>query len=298
LRLVLKNHSMRLYSLFIFALLVFSSCRKEKEEFLVPNNTAPPDNTIPTILKENYVNKTYISILGRKPDNTEYQAGLSIINQYNLSVEWREKLLDQILAKPGYYQRMYEIANVDLLNGLDTAEITNMIYVFDFLLTDSTYMYLWPDIIKEKDRLVILKATVPALQNGTINQAGMHRRMIDNYFYDQINMGTENFVVSTFQHFLLRYPTDAELAQGKLIVDGLEGVLFMKIGKSKKEYMDIFFDSDSYYEGQVRDLYKRYLFREPSSKEMEELAKSYKTSGSYKQLQKDILKTDEYVGIE
>ena len=32
-------------------------------------------------------------------------------------------------------------------------------------------------------------------------------------------MGTENFVVAMFQHFLLRYPTDSELESAKDMVD-------------------------------------------------------------------------------
>ena len=110
-------------------------------------------------------------------------------------------------------------------------------------------------------------------------------------------MGTENFVVSMFQHFLYRYPTDDELTQSKQIVDGFEGVVFLQTGHIKDDFLNIFFGCNNYFEGQVRDLYMRYLFREPTSVEMSDKAASYKKSLNYKALQKEILSTNEYAGI-
>ena len=111
-------------------------------------------------------------------------------------------------------------------------------------------------------------------------------------------MGTENFVVSMFQHFFYRYPTDDELARSKNIVDGFEDVIFLQTGTTRDDFITIFFGCDNYFEGQARDLYLRYLFREPTSEEMSVKAMSYKGSLNYKQLQKDILSTDEYIGLK
>jgi len=277
-------------------MMIISSCKKD-EEILVDGNTAPPDYTIPNIVKENYVNKAYISVLGRKPISSELAAGLSILNKDNLSITTRNELLDTILSKPGYNERLY-ITNVNkLLNNLDTAQITQFIYVFAFLLTDPQYQSQWPQIQAEKTKLELLKASTNDLKNGTINTIGLHKRVINNYFYDQINMGSENFVNSAFQNFLYRNPTSIELDQGKLMVDGLQGILFLQIGKTKDDFLNIFFSSDNYYEGQVRDLYLKYLFRETTSTESATLANSYKISLNYKALQKSILTTDEYVGL-
>ena len=61
--------------------------------------------------------------------------------------------------------------------------------------------------------------------------------------------------------------------------------------------MNIIFNTDNYFESQVRELYIRYLFRQPTSIEMTTYATDYKTDLDYKKLQKSILSLDEYVGI-
>ena len=273
-----------------------SACKKT-EEIIIPGNAAPPDPTVSNVAKENYVNKVYISILGRKPDVPEYEQGITALEQNNLSLDNRKQLLDIVLNKPEYYQRTYEIARADLLNNIDSAEVDETIAVFTFLLTDSTYMSAWNQITYEKNRLESLQQTVNELKGGIISIIEMHRKCVNNYFYDQINMGTENFVVSMFQHFFFRYPTVSELEDGVKMVDNFSSFLFLQPGNSKDDFMTIFFDSNNYFEGQVRELYSRYLFREPTSEEMSSKAIQYKNSGSYKELQKDILSTNEYVGL-
>ena len=281
----------------LFLSIAIFSCKKDKE-IIIGDNTAPPDGTISNVVKENYVNKACISILGRKPTATELSAGESILNQHNLSTADRNLMLDGILAKPGYNQRQYDVAVATLLNNLDTAEITSNLLTFQYLLTQPQYAPYYAQLNYEIGRLKLLKASVADLNAGTINEIGLHKRCINNYFYDQINMGTENFVVSMFQHFFFRYPTDDELKRGKNMVDGFEDVLFLKTGTTKDDFISIFLGCDNYFEGQARDLYLRYLFRAPTSVEMSDKAKSYKGSLSYQQLQKDILSTNEYIGLK
>lgn len=286
----------RALSLFFFFMLLFSACKKDKE-VIFDDNTAPPDGTIPNVVKENYVNKSYISVLGRKPTPVELSDGITILNQHNLSVADRNELLDDIFAKPGYNQRLYDLAVATLLNNPDTAQITTFISVFQLLLTDPLYQSQWPAIQTEKTKLENLKKSVADLNSGTIGIIGLHKRCINNYMYDQVNMGTENFVVSMFQNFLYRFPTEDELTQGKLIVDGFEGVIFLQTGTVKDDFINIFFGCNNYFEGQVRDLYLKYLFREPTSVEMSDKATIYKNSLDYKALQKAILSSDEYAGV-
>ena len=274
----------------------FSSCKKD-EQVVVPNNTAPPDPTISNSIKEGYVTKLYISVLGREPDSLEFVKGLNIINQGNLSVTSRKQLIDSVLNKNEYYDRVYQISRTDLLNDLDTADITTYIGIFQFLLTENAYQAAWPQITIEINRLDTLRRVPVDLKSGAINVIEIHRRCVNNYFYDQLNMGTENFVVSLFSHFLFRYPTDAELDNSKKMVDGQTEIVFLENGKNKNEYMKIFFNSNNYLEGQVRDLYVRYLFRQPTSEETSARMTLYKSALDYKKLQKEILSLDEYVGI-
>lgn len=286
---------------YIFLLIVLItagwSCKKEAELVEIPGNQAPPDYTISSVVKENYVNKVYISVLGREPDSTEFQSGLFYINQHNLSLADRQSFLDEVFAKPEYNQKLYETASVKLLNSYDTSAITQQIAIYQFLLTDSAYASVFDLINMEIVRLQELKAVPADLNSGSLTTVGMHRRLINNYFYDQINMGTENFVVSTFQHFMDRYPTDNELQQGKNMVDGLSAIIFLTQGTSKDNYMDIILNTDNYFESQVRELYLRYLFRQPDSEEMSKYTSEYKLDLDYKKLQKNILSSDEYVGV-
>ena len=283
--------------LFFLLILVFSGCTRKENE-LIPDNIAPPDPTISNVTKENYVNKVYISLLGKKPDSTEFQQGLSILNKNNLSVDNRHELLDIIFSKPEYKNHLYSIARVDLLNDQDTNEIAQNIAIYEILLQDSSYMIIWDQINYEIARLNELRRVPAGLIDGTINEIELHHRCVNNYYYDQINMGTANFVVSMWQHFLIRYPTDEELYNASKMVDGFNAIVFLQTGVGKKDFLDIFFNSADYFEGQVRDLYSRYLFRLPSSSEMSAAAVKYKNSKNYQELQKDILSFNEYVGIK
>jgi hypothetical protein len=110
-------------------------------------------------------------------------------------------------------------------------------------------------------------------------------------------MGTENFVVSCFQHFLNRYPTENELSEGKKMVDGAPAILFLESGQNKTDFVNIFFGSRDYQEGLAINLYNRYLLRNPASIEMGNAVQAFSTTHDYVQMQKDILSTNEYIGI-
>lgn len=131
-----------------------------------------------------------------------------------------------------------------------------------------------------------------------MDEIGLHRRLSYNSYYDFVNMGTENFVVSMFQNFFLRYPTLSELERGKKMVDGKPAVLLGKKGSSKSDFVDILFKSTDYFEGQVRKLFLRSLFREPTSEEMVFYTRSLKASRDLKALKKQVYSLDEYVGLE
>lgn len=286
------------YRLFlaISLLLVLLGCTKEKE-VLVPDNQAPPDYTVSELTIESYANRVYISLLGRKPSETEFQAAKTALRANNFTVADRESFLNSVFAKPEYNQNLFDLARTTLLEGTDTTEINENVVIFQLLLTDPNYQALWPAISAEITKLEDVLAIVDDLNNNSIDVPEMHRRMIFNYIYDQLNMGTQNFVISSFQHFLDRYPTTAELEKGELMVNGFPSTLFLQSGDSKTDYLSIFFASNDYYEGQVRELFGKYLYRSATSVEMAELSDAYKTSGDYNALQAAILSTDEFAGL-
>lgn len=278
------------------ALLLVMSCSKQKE-VLVTDNTAPPDATISQITVESYVNRAYISVLGRKADPTEFSASEAMLRANNLSQENRETFLESILGTEEYYYNLFDVGRSLVLNAVDTISFVEQVALFNLLLQDPQYQDLYPILTDERDRMQLVLDIPRNLIAGSIDEVEMHRRMAHNYVYDQFNMGTQNFVISIFQNFLLRYPTSDELVRSELMVDGFPSQIFLESGRSKIEFLDIFFASGDYYEGQVRDVFSRFLFREPATEEIETYSIAYRNSRDYGAMLKAVLSLDEYIGL-
>lgn len=276
--------------------LLISSCTKYEVK-TIEGNTPPPDNTIPSSLQVGFINKAYISILGREPDTDEYNSAKSVLDQAEFSESSRKEVVNQILTNDEFYDREFEIYRNDLLNSTDTIQITDLINTFEFLLTSPAYEAQWPLIEVELTRLQALRDVPTGLKNGTVSLKEMQRRCIDNNFFDQINMGSLNFVLAVFQHLLLRNPTEFELSEGVKIVDGFNGILFLQIAQSKIEFENIFFNSDAYYEGQVKLNFYRFLLRMPNSEETAYYTNMLKANSDYKSFLAEILSGDEYAGL-
>jgi len=284
------------------AVISFSSCKKTETEDVyvekvVSGNQVLPDSTIDRVVIENYVNKVYISALGREPDSVEFNAGLNLLLSQNLSMGSRDQFLDNVLAHQEFKDKFLERERINLLQGLDTAEITQRILIYQLLLTDTSYMLFWNDIQMEINRLDEMKEIPDSLAANVISYKEAQRRYIDNSFYDELNMGSFNFVVSLFQHFLNRYPTQNEINAGVNMVNGISSVIFLTAGQSKRDFENIFFNSTDFYEGEVRGLYQQYLFRTPTSIEMTDGTLLYMQSNNYINLQKSILSKNEFIGI-
>src|SRR6188768_4189422 len=104
--------------LFSFAS-IFISC--SDEEVIIPENTPPPDQTIENVTISDYVNRVYVSVLGREADNNEKSSGFNNLRQNNLSMESRMQFLDQVFSESEYFSHLYEYARIDLLNNIDTS---------------------------------------------------------------------------------------------------------------------------------------------------------------------------------
>jgi len=281
--------------LFLFFVLIISSCTKI-EDVIVGDNTFPPDNTIENTIIETYINKLYISIIGREPIESEFLSNFYILREANLSQESREIVIDGVLNKEEYYDNLFKLECEHLLLGLDTADINQNILVLNALLTtaqglDSIYF------VDALEKMLKLQEVLPGLCDGSISNMEMHKRMVNNNFYDEINMGAENFVVSMFQSFMQRYPTLSELENGKLMVNDNNASVFFIPGNSKQDFIDIFIESEEYYTGQTNILFNRYLFRDPISEESVNYSLDYINSQDYKLLQRRILSTNEFIGL-
>ncbi|TAF34647.1 MAG: hypothetical protein EAZ57_02705 [Cytophagales bacterium] len=289
----------------LFAAIALMACEKTMyEESVIDGNTAPPDKTISNALKETYINKLYISLLGRKPEKIEFDIAFAELSKDNASVKRRENVIEGVMGEDEYNERIFEIARQELLNSVDMRGITEQrdLYIFfrDFEVDPLNKKAMQ----REVDKLNRLLEVPNDLNKGTLTIQGLHRRCVDNTIYDEINMGTENFVVSMFQNFLLRYPTTDtsgvynELEMASNMVNGNSSVLFLEEGSSKSDFIDLVLNSTDYFEGQIRLLYRANLYRDPRSEEIARLVRLYKTNKDFKALQKAVFSSDEYFGLK
>ncbi len=236
-------------------------------------------------------------MLGRKPIGTEQSDAMAILRAHNFSAADRKQFIQTIFTKSDYNRNLYVVANNQYLNNTDSMSIANEIVLLQYLSTQPSYAQYAAAFIIEINKMDTLQNAVNYMNSGKMDYRGMISRFANNYFYDQINMGTQNFVTSTFQNFLFRYPTNDELANGENMVNGVTAEVFLQVGKTKQDYINIFFNSDEFIQGQVQFIFQQYLFRAPTSAEMGLYSGIYKSTNDYKQLQLAIFSTDEYAGL-
>ena len=122
-----------LYALGFAFLLAMIACTPKQEEILVPDNQAPPDETVSDIVLESYVNRAYISLLGRKADEVEFPAAVTQLRLNNVSQADREAFLNGIIGSDEYYNNLFDVGRSQLLNSVDTSEISDQIFIFNLL---------------------------------------------------------------------------------------------------------------------------------------------------------------------
>ena len=283
-------------ALFLFLVLIISSCTKI-EDIIVGDNTLPPDYTIENTTIENYINKLYISTISREPTEAEFTTDFNLLRNANLFQKSREIVIDGILNKSEYSFNLFTLESANILNSVDTAMINERISSYQQFLLVTTNFLDSIYVANELERMLTFQNSLTAFYLGTTTITELYRAMANNIFFDEINMGTENFVVAMFQHFLLRYPTDSELESAKDMVDDKNATLFFETGNGKNDFLDIFFTSNEYFTGQTNILFNRYLFRNPSSEESVNYSLDYINTGDYKSLQKRILSSEEFIGL-
>lgn len=280
---------------FLSILLLFFSCKKETL-VTVANNIPPDDVTISTSTVERYINRTFIRCLGIEPDSIELAYIKTNLLTNNLDSVSRNAFANSIFTKPEYLPHLYDQMKVDYLNNIDTNEFGQYLFIFNNYLNDSTYLSSWPALIYERDRMLLLQSAYRQFTTSQIDLRELQKRMCNNYFYDNINMGSANFVVFTFKHLIGRNPTMSEQSYGISMVEGNNSTIFLLAGNSKENFLDILLNSNSYYEGQVIQIYNNLIYRIPSSYEMSSGTLLYQTTQSYSEVQKKIITSNEFIG--
>lgn len=282
------------YIILSFVLLAGYACQ---EPIVVPGNEAPDDPTVSNILKENYVRKSYLAVLGRIPSDSEAAVSFSLLSQNNCSFSDRGTFLDLLFADEEYSENLYNSENNELLDGISANQIQQLINQVVQQLNNSNYINDTIILALRLENLLKLKDAYADFTSGTILIPEVHSRMVNSLAYDNLVGNGEEWITALFTHFLYREPTEYEIANGTEMLNGHNETLFMQTGSSKNDFVNIFFSSEEYYEGQVRKVFQKHLFREPGSYEGTVLAQQYMSDHDYKSLLKKILQSDEFLGI-
>jgi len=104
-------------------------------------------------------------------------------------------------------------------------------------------------------------------QNGEITINEFMSRITRNQFYEEVNMGAENYVLSCF-FFFLRTPTNAQLIVSVNMVSGNPAQVFFQDGNNQNDFINIIMNTAEFYQGLSIDIYNQLLVRQPDSQEM------------------------------
>lgn len=295
----------------LIGLLLFCIACK-KETIVIPDNNAPYLDNVPTVKVENYVNRTFIDLLGREPLDTEMDTEVEALRTGELSDEARLALIVKLQTDTSfiegdtsysyaYHQRMYDLAKIRCLEGVADDEIRGQISIYEFGILQDSLLGNWDQIPKKQasvDRLNNVLNSKTELREGTIKINELYARMINNYFFDLINMNTFNFVNAAFDNLLWRYPTQAELlASFDMVEYNIPNTLFGEVGQNKEDFIRIIRDSREIHEGLIIWSYQQLLQRNPETWETVDLFNDFYQTKDLQTIQQAIMVTNEYANF-
>lgn len=273
------------------------SCRKIVTDVVTVNGNVPPkDTTIDNVLRDNYVQKLYLDAIGRTPTSLEKLGAQSILNKNNCSIDNRTELLNQLTAMTDFRDHLYGIDNAGILNSPSSVLIGYYIIYYQKLAVDTTQPLNHAMYAQDVQRLYILKAAYRAFLNDSIDLVEVQKRMAFSPMYEAIIGGAFNWTTAAFPYFLKRKPTTDETMSSYYILQGIQAQFLLKLASNKSDMMNIFFDSDEFFECQIRTFYLRYFYREPTTSELSVLAPQYHKDHDYIKLLRTIFLSNEYLG--
>jgi hypothetical protein len=143
-----------------------------------------------------------------------------------------------------------------------------------------------------------VKAIPFELRSGVIDIRTAYARLLNNGVYDQINMNSFNFVRASFNDLFGRYPTQNEFDNSFAMVDANESRLVLgQPGQNKGDFINILVNSTEFKEGLIRWAYKTFMARDATTAEVNALMQDFNTTLNFPNMQKEILKTDEYANF-
>ena len=282
----------RICTSLILLSLLLASCARDN---LVPVDNLPADSTITQIELENYINKTHIALLNRKPTQAELTQSLQQldVDRYNRTIRDTYVLGIQDLDRSKW--AIWQFLSDRILDGIDTTQVRESADIFQYRVDNSGTQNekdYWQWLLdRTNNNLVALEGWYN--QDSTYNS--LVGWMVRMPIYDEINMGTENFVVSIYQHFYHRYPTDHELTQASKMVDRQWGLLYGVNGNSKADFLNIFLNQGEFQQGLIINAFESYLNRIPTTIESDKHHHHLNNGWDYLKLQRYLLTSSEFI---
>jgi hypothetical protein len=294
-------NSIKLTVELLLIIILSVSCKKTKD-IVIPDNTVPYYEAVTILQIQSYVNKAYIDISGAEPsvadrdfwvnnlktNGLDSAARVSFISSLQNGADYVTQFNNVYIAPmfDGIYDSLTAVAIVDELNYFRSLAIAN---------GDSAISQYWA---YEASKMVLVSDASYDFHRGVITINEYKKRMANCYAYDQINMGVTNFVISCFENYLKRSPTDQEQSNSETMVNGQSARIFMRDGSSRGDFLNIMTTSAGFYEGLVIDSYLHLLSRMPTSYEMSSLTEALSNgSKSIKDIQRILTATVEYTGF-
>ena len=297
----MSNNSKLISFLFLLYSLVFVSCKKT-DDIVIPDNRVPYYESVTTLQIQSFVTKAYIDIIGSEPSPAERDSKVQQLKNNGLDSAARAVFIAELQIDSDYrkqFDNIYIAPMFDnIFDSLANVEAINSLNYFRSLAVSNGDSILSSYWAYEVLKMTLVRDASNAYHSGTISINEYKKRLANNYYYDQINMGVTNFVIACFENYLKRLPTDLELSNSETMSNGQSARVFMRDGSSKNDFLNIITTVPGFYEGLVVDCYRHLLNRVPSSVEMNTYTLNLSNgSKSLKDLQRMICSSDEYAGF-
>lgn len=294
---------MRHILLIFIAIVLLSGCKPE--EIYVDGNTPPVYTDIPTLRVEQYVNSVFIDLLGRAATTDERSAYVSQLESAGNSVSARKSFVAQLQSNSTtaseFYFKLYTDLKGRYLNSTTDASIQEEYFTLAYIAHMDSLQgnYLISQLEWVEANKVMAVLNIPSHmedQSLAFNEAC--RIMMFNSIYDDLNMGTFNFVNSSFDQNFFRYPTQSEYSSVYNAIEvNVSGVFFGQTISSKQDYLDVLIHSNEFYEGAIRWMYRNYMSRDASDNEVYTQLDMMAETNGYLTIQQNIFSSDEYAGF-
>lgn len=303
--------SLNRYSIYII-LFICTACTEPGEIIIVPDNPSPPYREVTELKLNNFINRAFIDLIGREPLDSELERDAT----YLRSRQIEERAIDTFLFRlqtdtsfvagdtsyrHAYSWQIYAKAKARMIEGesdeglrFDIRQLEQK-YSKDSLLGNEIGMFFAQNEISK------LRAVLSAPQdyrNQLIDQSELFKRMLLNEVYDEINMGSFNFINASFDDLFFRFPTEAEFEAGFEVVEYNKSRLIMgESCQNKEEYAEVLVSSREFHEASIHAAFISLLGRRASTEEVLKLMPFLSQENDYATMQRIIMRMPEYVSF-